>query len=183
LLDAAGVGVSHCLGVGGRDLSAAVAGRSTLAALAALDADPATELIVLVSKPPAAAVADLVRARAAELATPVVFALLGADQPDLTQAVEQALHQLGHPVPDLWPAWLPAAEPGAAARAGHDIVALAGFDVSRDDVAAPASPVANVPNVATPAGLEVREGDATDRVGPSDATAPANPGGAGPDTV
>src|SRR6266511_3398960 len=40
LLDAAGVGVSHCLGVGGRDLSAAVAGRSTLAALDALDPDP-----------------------------------------------------------------------------------------------------------------------------------------------
>ena len=35
LLDAAGVGVSHCLGVGGRDLSAAVGGRSTRQALAA----------------------------------------------------------------------------------------------------------------------------------------------------
>ena len=33
LLDAAGVGVSHCLGVGGRDLSAAVGGRSTRQAL------------------------------------------------------------------------------------------------------------------------------------------------------
>ena len=31
LLDGAGVGVTHCLGVGGRDLSAAVGGRSTLA--------------------------------------------------------------------------------------------------------------------------------------------------------
>ena len=36
LLDAAGVGVSHCLGVGGRDLKAAVAARSTRQALAAL---------------------------------------------------------------------------------------------------------------------------------------------------
>ncbi len=52
LLDTAGVGVSHCLGVGGRDLSAAVGGRSTRAALALLDDDPATELVVLVSKPP-----------------------------------------------------------------------------------------------------------------------------------
>ena len=41
---AARSGVSHCLGVGGRDLSAAVAGRSTRAALALLDDDPATEL-------------------------------------------------------------------------------------------------------------------------------------------
>jgi FdrA protein len=105
LLDAAGVGISHCLGVGGRDLSAAVAGRSTLAALAALDADPATDLIVVVSKPPADTVAAAVRAHAATRATPVVFALLGPGQPDLTAAVEDVLRRLDHPVPDPWPAW------------------------------------------------------------------------------
>ena len=81
LLDGAGVGVSHCLGVGGRDLSAEVAGRSTLRALDLLDADPATELIVVVSKPPAAAVADAVRAHAASLGTPVLFGLLGRASP------------------------------------------------------------------------------------------------------
>ena len=57
LLDYAGVGVSAALGVGGRDLSAAVGGRSARAALTALDADPGTELIVVVSKPPAPEVA------------------------------------------------------------------------------------------------------------------------------
>ncbi|NEA22339.1 FdrA family protein, partial [Actinomadura bangladeshensis] len=36
LLDAAGAGVSHVLGVGGRDLSPEVSGRSALSALAAL---------------------------------------------------------------------------------------------------------------------------------------------------
>ena len=71
LLDAAGVGVSHCLGVGGRDLSAAVGGRSTLAALDLLAADPATELIVVVSKPPAPEVAEAVRRHAAALGKPV----------------------------------------------------------------------------------------------------------------
>lgn len=111
LLDAAGTGVSHCLGVGGRDLSAAVAGRSTLAALDALDADPATELIVVVSKPPAPEVAAKVRAHAAGLATPVLFALLGSSQPDLTAAVEDALRQLGRPVPARWPAWYPPSPP------------------------------------------------------------------------
>jgi FdrA protein len=111
LLDAAGVGVSHCLGVGGRDLSAAVAGRSTLAALAALDEDEDTELIVVVSKPPAPAVAERVRARAATLATPVVFALLGLDQPDLTTTVQRVLRRLGGPVPQAWPAWHPADPP------------------------------------------------------------------------
>ena len=58
LLDMAGVGVSHVLGVGGRDLTAAVGGLATLDALAALDSDPATERVLLVSKPPAPAVAE-----------------------------------------------------------------------------------------------------------------------------
>ena len=67
LLAAAGVGISHCLGVGGRDLSDVVGGVSTRAALDALDADPATELIVVLGKPPAPQVADEVRAHAARL--------------------------------------------------------------------------------------------------------------------
>ena len=108
LLDAAGVGISHCLGVGGRDLSAAVAGRSTLAALDALDADPATELILVVSKPPASEVADAVQAHAARLSKPVVFGLLGPGRPDLTAVVTTVLEMLGSsaPVP-TWPRWLP----------------------------------------------------------------------------
>lgn len=117
LLDAAGIGVSAALGVGGRDLSEAVAGRSTLAALRALDADPGTELILVVSKPPADAVAGAVRAVAAELATPVRFALLGPDQPDLTAVTEQLLAELAVPVPD-WPSWISPAEPRPGALRG-----------------------------------------------------------------
>jgi FdrA protein len=94
LLDAAGVGVSHVLGVGGRDLSAAVGGRSTMQALDLLDGDPATELIVLVSKPPEKTVADEVRGYAATLRTPVQFALLGRGQPDLTAAAQGAVSAL-----------------------------------------------------------------------------------------
>lgn len=103
LLDAAGVGVSAALGVGGRDLSAAVGARSTLAAMSALDSDPGTDLIVVISKPPAAAVAEAVRAHAATLGTPVRLALLGPGNPDLTAATEQVLTDLGVAVPD-WPA-------------------------------------------------------------------------------
>jgi FdrA protein len=102
LLDAAGVGISHALGVGGRDLSAHVSGRSTLQALTALDADPATELILVVSKPPAPQVADLIHEAARRLTTPTLFALLGAGQDDLTAAVENALTALGVPIPE-WP--------------------------------------------------------------------------------
>jgi FdrA protein len=104
LLDAAGAGVSAVLGVGGRDLSAAVGGRSARAALTALDADPATDLIVLLSKPPAREVAQDLRAFAATLSTPVQFALIGAGQPDLTAAAEAALRAIGQPAPD-WPYW------------------------------------------------------------------------------
>ncbi|WP_433361977.1 FdrA family protein [Streptosporangium sp. CA-115845] len=104
LLDHAGVGVSHVLGVGGRDLSADVGGLSTLRALEALDADPATELIVLISKPPAPEVARAVAETVAKLGTPIVTALLGPGQDDLTTATETALRALGAPVP-AWPSW------------------------------------------------------------------------------
>ncbi|SDD41732.1 FdrA protein [Geodermatophilus telluris] len=103
LLDAAGVGVSHVLGVGGRDLSAAVGGLATLDALAALDGDPATERVLVVSKPPAPSVAEAVARTAASLATPVRSAVLGPETPDLTAVVEALLTDLGVAVPE-WPA-------------------------------------------------------------------------------
>ncbi|MEP6697240.1 MAG: FdrA family protein [Pseudonocardiales bacterium] len=106
LLDAAGVGVSHVLGVGGRDLSIEVAARSTLQALAALDADPATEVIVVVSKPPAPEVADRVRAAAGALGKPVVLCLLGPGLPDLSAAVAEVLRAAGREAP-AWPRWAP----------------------------------------------------------------------------
>jgi FdrA protein len=108
LLDAAGAGVSAVLGVGGRDLSAAIGGRSARTALAVLDADPATDLIVLLSKPPAPAVAADLMTFAGTLATPVLFALIGSGQPDLTAAAEAALRATGCDIPD-WPRWHPAA--------------------------------------------------------------------------
>lgn len=70
-------GVSHALGLGGRDLSARVGGTTCLQALRALDADDATEVIVLVSKPPAANVRDDVIGVARALSKPVVAVLLG----------------------------------------------------------------------------------------------------------
>ena len=102
LLDHAGVGVTSALGVGGRDLSAEVRGLSTREAMRRLDEDPAVELIVVVSKPPADDVAAELRSYAAELATPVEFALLGAGRPDLTASAEAVLSRLGHDAPD-WP--------------------------------------------------------------------------------
>lgn len=118
LLDSAGVGVSAALGVGGRDLSAAVGARSTRAAMAALDADPATELIVVISKPPAEAVAEELRAYAGTLSTPVQLALVGAGRPDLTACVEVALAAIGTEAP-RWKQWPgPEAKPRAGALRG-----------------------------------------------------------------
>jgi FdrA protein len=110
LLDAADVGVSHCLGVGGRDLSEPVGGLSTLRALDLLAADEGTEIVVVVSKPPAAAVAEAVRGHAATLGKPVVFALLGAGQPDLTEAARSVVEAAGATWAD------PKHWPGALAR-------------------------------------------------------------------
>ncbi|ADG88944.1 hypothetical protein TBS_12350 [Thermobispora bispora] len=112
LLDHAGVGVSHVLGVGGRDLSAEVGGRSAVQALRALDEDPATELIVLISKPPAPEAAAAVRELG--LTKPVVYALLGPGQEDLTTATEKVLGALGRPVPE-WPSWPAPGEPARPA--------------------------------------------------------------------
>ncbi len=53
LLDGAGAGVSQIIGVGGRDLSAAVGGIMFGEAMRMLAADDATETLLLVSKPPA----------------------------------------------------------------------------------------------------------------------------------
>ena len=56
LLAAQGEGISHAIGVGGRDMSEAVGGLMTLAALDVLGADAATELVVVIGKPAAPAV-------------------------------------------------------------------------------------------------------------------------------
>ena len=77
LLGRAGVGISHALGVGGRDLSHEVAGRSALTALEWLASDPSTEQIVLISKPPAPAVARSLLRRLREIEKPTCACFLG----------------------------------------------------------------------------------------------------------
>jgi FdrA protein len=104
LLDGAGIGVRHVLGVGGRDLSAPVGGMSALAALEALDADPQVEVIAVVSKPPAPDVADALAVAAAACTTPVVLAPVGPGCPTLTDATAEIARTLGRPFPEP-PTW------------------------------------------------------------------------------
>ena len=75
-----GSGISHAIGVGGRDLSDDIGGISTLQAMDALDKDPNTAVILLISKPPGANTLTLVNHRIATCTKPVVTCYLGSDQ-------------------------------------------------------------------------------------------------------
>lgn len=90
LLSRAGRGVSQGIGVGGRDLTDEVGGLMSLAALDALDADPATRHIVIISKPPSARVAKKLLARVARSRKPVTVCLLGAHGAKLPRNAEFA---------------------------------------------------------------------------------------------
>jgi FdrA protein len=79
LVARAGRGISHAIGTGGRDLKPEVGAITTLMAIDALDADAATKHIVLISKPPAAAVARLVLDRVGKSAKPFTICFLGAE--------------------------------------------------------------------------------------------------------
>jgi FdrA protein len=60
LLARLGVGISQGIGTGGRDLKEAVGGMMMLAGLQALQADPETQVLVVISKPPAQEVVNKV---------------------------------------------------------------------------------------------------------------------------
>jgi FdrA protein len=103
-LDALGEGLSHGIGVGGRDLSEAVGGTMTLFALDALAADPATQAVILISKPPHASVLPRLESKLAAIGKPVVVCCVGAGPridgatvwvETLDQAADAALTRLG----------------------------------------------------------------------------------------
>jgi succinyl-CoA synthetase alpha subunit len=83
LISEAGGGISHAIGVGGRDLKKDIGGITTLMAIDALDADPATERVVLISKPPHPDVAKAVLARIAKSPKPYVICFIGAKSAEL----------------------------------------------------------------------------------------------------
>lgn len=84
LLAKAGIGITQGLGVGGRDLHEQVGGLMMLAGLEALQSDPETHVIVLISKPPAPAVAKRVLKQAGASDKTTIVCFMGA-QPDLAQ--------------------------------------------------------------------------------------------------
>lgn len=86
LLAKEGIGITQGIGTGGRDLKEQVGGLMMLAGLRALQEDPATQVIILVSKPPAAVVAHKVVDQVARCLKPTVVCLLGGDPQILTAA-------------------------------------------------------------------------------------------------
>ncbi|MDR0901842.1 MAG: hypothetical protein LBM92_03630, partial [Opitutaceae bacterium] len=76
-IDRLGLGVSQAIGTGGRDLRDEIGGLGTLQALDLLEADPATEVIVMVSKPPGAKTAGAVLERVRACKKPVVVNFIG----------------------------------------------------------------------------------------------------------
>ncbi|MCY4453075.1 MAG: hypothetical protein OXC01_14080 [Immundisolibacterales bacterium] len=82
LVHRGGGGLSHGIGVGGRDLSDEVGGLATFMALGALETDPATRHIVIVSKPPGPRTEEALVARLGECAKPVTLFLVGRDRDD-----------------------------------------------------------------------------------------------------
>lgn len=82
LIDSLGAGVSQVIGTGGRDLSQRVGGRTTLAALDALNDDDSTEVVVIISKPPAPEVAEKIFKKVQNMNKKVILCLLGAKSID-----------------------------------------------------------------------------------------------------
>jgi succinyl-CoA synthetase alpha subunit len=107
LVHQAGSGISHAIGTGTRDLSDAVGGITTLMAFDALEADPATRVIAIISKPVQAGTLQRLLERISRCRKPVVGCFLGLEQPlagggpsfsqafSIDAAVQLALAQVG----------------------------------------------------------------------------------------
>ncbi len=111
LIDWFGSGISHGIGTGGRDLDERVGGLSMSAGIAALAADPATEVIVVISKPPAPEVAERILAQVATCGKPAVACFVGGAAGtrdgvlvtrDLTEAARAAVQRAtGRPLDEI----------------------------------------------------------------------------------
>ncbi|HEY9765266.1 MAG TPA: acyl-CoA synthetase FdrA [Chroococcales cyanobacterium] len=72
-----GEGISQAIGTGGRDLNEKIGGISMLAGIEMLEKDPATELLLLISKPPAPGIEKTILDRMAKSKKPAVICFIG----------------------------------------------------------------------------------------------------------
>ena len=78
-----GSGISHAIGVGGRDLKDEIGGISTLMGIDQLDNDTGTKQIVLISKPPGGKVLPKIMERVGQSLKPFTICFIGAPNLDL----------------------------------------------------------------------------------------------------
>ena len=74
----AGGGISHAIGTGSNDLSDKIGGLTTLAAMQALEADPQTEVIAIIAKPPGAKTLATLVGQAKRFTKPLIGCFLGS---------------------------------------------------------------------------------------------------------
>jgi FdrA protein len=134
LIATAGRGISHAIGVGSRDLSREVGALSTLAAIDLLDADPATQRIVLISKPPHPEVLATVLARVKESRKRFTLCLLGAVGMELppNATATATLSAAAEDALGARLAAMPAPSPLPAARMGHILGLYAGGSLAAE---------------------------------------------------
>jgi FdrA protein len=83
----AGFGISHAIGTGSHDLTDEIGGITTMVGLEALDRDPDTQVIAIISKPPGKRTLGVVRERIKSCHKPVVACFLGT-QPLLSEPLD-----------------------------------------------------------------------------------------------
>ncbi|MEI6877030.1 MAG: FdrA family protein, partial [Spirochaetota bacterium] len=138
LLDRLGAGVSHAIGTGGRDLKDERVGGSTmLSGIEALAADPGTKVIVIVSKPPAEALATKILEALSDTGKSAVVHFVGRRDQGSSRGAQARRATAIHMTSSLEATATLAAElsgaAGSAARIfeGFDIEALAAHEASK----------------------------------------------------
>lgn len=77
IIDRLGEGVTNAIGIGGRDLNAAVGGITMMDMIDAMEDDDAVKVVIIVSKPPAKEVRDKIAARLSNFSKPIVTLFVG----------------------------------------------------------------------------------------------------------
>lgn len=77
IIDRLGEGVTNAIGIGGRDLNAAIGGITMMDMIDAMEDDDTVKVLLIVSKPPAKEVRDKISARLSSFSKPVVTLFVG----------------------------------------------------------------------------------------------------------
>lgn len=122
-IDKLGEGVSQVIGTGGRDLSEPINGLMMSLGIDALESDPETKVIVLISKPPAPSVEKKILSKVSNCRKPVVVDFIGGDAEAILEAGAIPCVSLED-----------AARKAVAALRGEEIAAFEGFDAPENEI-------------------------------------------------